>query len=492
MESGAEIPSYDSVNQSITSPGSTEGSVALDRQSVPANAFLGERVLTFPDADSYEAYLAGLARLELAPITQIDSLRSVRVSRDTLAKLNPDDFGAKSDFSYRVQAPLPPVETNPELLNALRPYALSAYSIAGGAVEGQGQGIVVAIVDSGIEEHALLDATAITEMDFTGDGHQQASHGTAVASIVAGRQGVAPQAELLSVRVLDKNGEGSGFDLAAAIIESVDFGAQIINMSLGVYEDIPVLREAVGYAQAKGVVLVAAAGNDGRGVLPYPAAYSGVLAVTAVDATGRQAIFPNRSKQIDVAAPGVGIEVAAEDGGHSFFSGTSAAAPFISGTLATLMSEGVSGAQAVEILKQHLNDSGAPGVDPLYGAGVMDWGRLRERGIPELHDIAMASVYMDRRGAPGKSSPMLLTVQNRGTSWLPGATLEFTPETGAVQTFSIGSMQPGEIQTREVYVSLPTSSDDVYIFTATASLKDGLVDVHPDNDIERMRFQNRP
>ena len=458
---------------------------------VPRNALAGERILRFEDAQAYADYLAALDQAGYQPMSRIDALHAVRVSREAADQVNPDRFGGEADFSYRVEVPTPPTELDPALLSRLRPYGVSAYAIAGGSIEGEGRGITVAVLDSGIDTHPLLDQTTITELDYTGAGRADSTHGTAVASIIAGREGVAPLAELISVRVLDGEGQGSSFDLAAGILEAVDLGAQVINLSLGVYEDVPVLHEAVRYAQERGVVLVAAAGNHARNQLPYPGAYTGVLTVTAIDASGRQAIFPNRSTRIDFAAPGVGIETAGADGGRQLFSGTSAAAPLISGTLALLMSEGagMTGAQAVDVLKKYLNDQGAPGVDPLFGGGVVDWGRLRERHIPGLNDIAMASVYLDPRGAPGKSSPVILTVQNRGTSWLSGATLEFVPQSGPKQTFSISSLQPGEIRSREVYVSLPTVSEDVFIFSASVELNDGLVDEHPENNQERMRYQ---
>src|SRR5690606_921845 len=159
-----------------------------------------------------------------------------------------------------------------------------------------------------------------------------------------------------------------------------DRGAAIINMSLGLYADADVVREAVHYAHDKGVVMVAAAGNDAFTQLAYPAAYPEVLAVTAVDAAGRQALFPNQSTTIDFAAPGVGLLAAAVDDRVESFSGTSAAAPVVTGTLAALISEDPSWTpiQAVAVLQRYLNDAGAAGIDPVYGAGVLDWDRLRE------------------------------------------------------------------------------------------------------------------
>jgi subtilisin family serine protease len=279
--------------------------------------------------------------------------------------------------------------------------------------------------------------------------------------------------------------------VAQGIVQAVDHGVQIINLSLGVYQDTPLLRQAVKYADDRGVIMVAAAGNDGYNRMPYPAAYPQVLAVTAVDAKGQHALFPNQSEEIDFAAPGVGILTAKEDKGTTLFSGTSAAAPFVSGTLATLMSgaAALSPKQAVEILKRYLNDQGAPSADPVYGAGLVDWDRLRERATPDLLDVALADIYLQPDAEQGTTVPIEVTVQNRGTNWFSGAQLEVFVGEAKPISFVLGSLAPGQTTTRKVYTQIPTlDSDETLSLTARVLPKELKDDVRLNNNIKAVSF----
>lgn len=466
------------------------------REAAPIGAIRGERVLYFADAESYAAYLRALQRAGLSPLRSIDQLLSVRVSMDVLKALDPGEYNAQTDYNYRVTQPLPPVVIDPELLSKLQPYADSAYHIAGGYFEGDGAGVLVAVLDSGYVMHPALEGSVQIEDDLTGEGMSTkgAGHGTSVASIVGGRDGLVPSVDLMLLRVLDAEGQGNSFDVASGIIEAADAGASIINLSLGVYEDSTILRAAVDYALAQSIIVVAAAGNDARSGLPYPAAYPGVLAVTAIDANHRQAVFPNQSDQIAMAAPGVGIVALGEDAENVYFSGTSAAAPFVSGALAGLLGESSSRtpAQAVAILKSVLNDSGAPGTDPVYGGGWIDWGRLRERDISGILDVSVASIYIDPSLRPGARASVLVTVQNRGTEWLPGGTLEVRLDDQPSQSFTISSLQVGETSTREVYTMLPTSAHKVPLVVDAEVVSSGAqLDTRPENNRLRLGVQPR-
>ncbi|MDC0504110.1 S8 family serine peptidase, partial [Verrucomicrobiales bacterium] len=98
---------------------------------------------------------------------------------------------------------------------------------------------------------------------------------------------MAPASDILSIRVLDAEGLGNSYTVASGIVTAVDSGASVINLSVGGYSDSTVLREAVAYAIDSGVAVVAAAGNDGSNAPSYPAAYEGVVGVSAVDAEGQ-------------------------------------------------------------------------------------------------------------------------------------------------------------------------------------------------------------
>ena len=381
--------------------------IGIQDLAYPSNAIPGELVFHFDSRQDYLAYLKALTNEGIAPLGQIDELLALRIPERALLRANLAHSATRASYSYQIERPLPPVENDPEALANLRHYGLSARAITGGIVAGQGEGVIVAILDSGIQAHSHFDHVHIMPIDLVGDGvaGRGAAHGTSVASIITGREGITPAAELIVVRVLDDEGLGNSYDVAQGIVQAVDLGAQIINMSLGVYQDAALLRQAIKYADDRGVIMVAAAGNDGYNWMPYPASYPQVLAVTAVDAGGQHALFSNQSKEIDFAAPGVGILTANEDRGTTLFSGTSAAAPFVSATLASLISgdNALPPKQAVEALKRYLNDQGPPSADPFYGAGLVDWDRLRERATPNLLDVALADIYLQPNAQPGNT-----------------------------------------------------------------------------------------
>ena len=460
----------------------------------PENAISGEMVVHFTSREDYLAYLQALANAGLSPLGQIDELLVVRIGKDAMTGPNPGLYGARGSFSYRVEQPLPPVEIDPELYSQLRAFGASAYAVVGGIVEGDGSGVLVGILDSGLAAHVQFDDVGIESVDLTGAGisGSGAMHGTAVASIIAGSEGIAPGAELFVVRVLDDQGLGNSFQVAQGIVQAVDMGVDVLNMSLGVYQDTQVLREAVRYAASKGVIMVAAAGNDAYAQLPYPAAYSEVLSVTAVDGVGRQALFPNQSDAIDFAAPGVGVLTAKEDEGTMLFSGTSAAAPFVSATLASLLSADPtrSPQEVVDIMKRYLDDAGAPGTDAVYGAGVVNWDRLRERDTDDILDVALADIYLPANALPGTTMPIEVIVQNRGTTWLGTSTLSVIVGEADPVDFTIGTLSPGQTTTRKVFAEVPSiHSEDSLDIAAQVVPEEPMDDVRLENNTKAVFFK---
>jgi subtilisin family serine protease len=462
----------------------------------PPNAVSGEYVIHFDDRKDYRAYLAALREAGHKPLGQIDELMAVRIPGDALRAIDFGRYGARAGYSYRVERPLPPVEIDPVALAGLRGFGASARSIVKGVPHGDGSGVIVGILDSGIEAHPQFDDVYIVNIDLAGGGISGpgAEHGTSVASIISGKEGIVPNAELFVVRVLDDKGLGNSYHVAEGIVQAVDLGVKVINLSLGVYQDSLLLKQAVQYASDRGVVLVAAAGNDGYDGMAFPAAYEEVLAVTALDAKGSQAVFPNRSEMIDFAAPGVGIRTAKNDEGTTLFSGTSAAAPFVSGTLASLMSgeNAMSAVDAVDVLKRYLNDAGAPGPDPVYGKGVLDWDRLRERATPNILDVALAGIHLSPDARPGTNMPIEVTVQNRGTKWFNQAKLEILVNDAEARTFNIGTLGPGQITTRKVYAQLPSIDSDESLNLAARVLPEEVdEDVRLENNVEVIQYRPR-
>ncbi|MGD8396048.1 MAG: S8 family serine peptidase [Candidatus Eiseniibacteriota bacterium] len=257
-----------------------------------------------------------------------------------------------------------------------------------------GEGITIAVVDTGVDlDHPeLVDRIATGGYDFIdddavpddvqdgldqdGDGlvDEAAGHGTHVAGLALL---VAPDARVLPVRVLDSEGWGDVFTVAAAVLHASEHGAEVINMSVGIDGQAPEIADAVAVAIARGCFIVSSAGNAGRNA-PYhnPAGLNEVYAVTASDTADHLAEFSNFGPHIDLCAPGVGLESTYVGGGHAVWSGTSMAAPLVSGGAALIraidgLAEGWEIAAALELgAGEVVLDR--PGLAHLTGAGRLD------------------------------------------------------------------------------------------------------------------------
>ncbi|MER5963028.1 type VII secretion-associated serine protease mycosin [Streptomyces sp. NPDC002057] len=259
-----------------------------------------------------------------------------------------------------------PATTTPAHADTIRArqWGLEALHTAEAWRTTKGEGVTVAVLDTGVDaRHPDLEGSVLPGRDLVGFGASRgdrawARHGTAMAGIIAGHGhgpeggdgvlGIAPDAEILPVRVIlesadksrDKARKTRGTALAEGIRWAADHGADVINLSLG--DDSksahPDAGEdaAVQYALAKGVSVVASAGNGGEkgDHISYPAAYPGVIAVTAVDRYGTHASFSTSRWYATVSAPGVDIAIADPDRRYYEGWGTSAAAAFASGAVA--------------------------------------------------------------------------------------------------------------------------------------------------------------
>ena len=183
----------------------------------------------------------------------------------------------------------------------------------------------------------FLDGNGIRLLDplLKLSGTPPAAHGTFVAGLLVA---VAPDATLMPLRAFDDNGNTDVFTLAKAIRYARKNGAQVINMSFGTLSDSRVLRDAIEYAKAGNVLLVASAGNNNTSSVQYPAAYPGVIAVAATDLFDRKASFSNYGKYVFVDAPGTHIISATPGGGYGIASGTSYSAPMVAGMAALIRS----------------------------------------------------------------------------------------------------------------------------------------------------------
>jgi subtilisin family serine protease len=234
--------------------------------------------------------------------------------------------------------------------------AFAALGLAEASTLATGAGTVVAVLDTGIDEgHPLLSGRLLEGYDMVDDDADPADeangadddgdgaadeafgHGTFVAGVVAQ---IAPDALIIPIRVLDADGTGALHAVIEGIDYAVESGADVINMSFGLVEksDSKALKNALKRARKAGVVVVAAAGNDGDDEKRYPAAIKDIVSVTASNGDAASlAQFASRGKWVDVAAPGAGVVSAMPGGGYAEWDGSSMAAPVVSGQVALLM-----------------------------------------------------------------------------------------------------------------------------------------------------------
>jgi type VII secretion-associated serine protease mycosin len=252
-----------------------------------------------------------------------------------------------------------------------------------------GASTVLAVLDTGVDrDHPDLAPNLVTGRDVVNrdaDPSDDNGHGTAVAGVVGavtgngtGVAGVAWNAKIMPVKVLRADGTGFDGDIAAGITWAADHGADIINLSLGGFGSSTALDQAIDYALARDVLVVAAAGNEAAGVPSYPAAIPGVLAVAATDAQGQFAWFSNHGPWITLAAPGIGIVSTALAAGPTpaiaSATGTSFSSPIVAGVAALVRERHPAwrwDKVAYELVRT-ARDSGPAGVDDAYGFGIVD------------------------------------------------------------------------------------------------------------------------
>ena len=269
---------------------------------------------------------------------------------------------------------------------------LSGYGIPSLWSRTQGEGVRVAVLDTGVcEGHPAFYGAGMLHRNFTKDAvpFDTNGHGTHVAALIAGRHvmmGVAPRAQIMSCKVLGNDGVGSMDAVARAILFAVEMNCDLIVMALGAPVGSARLEQAILAADKASIPVICAAGNDG-GRVSYPAAYGSTIAVGAVDEAGQICEFSCRGKEIDVAAPGHKIRSAWVNGGYATLSGTSMAAPFVAGVLALAAAErgkAKLGWTARELIRQTSTDVGPPGKDNEYGWGLIAPSAILDTGCCEI------------------------------------------------------------------------------------------------------------
>lgn len=336
-----------------------------------------------------------------------------------------------------------------------------------------GLGVRVAIVDSGIDlDHPDLAPNIIAGFDAIrgGNGDDDNGHGSHVAGTVAavnnsiGVVGVAPQASLIAVKVLARNGSGWSEDIAEGIDWAVNSGqADVINMSLGSSSPSSLIQTAVERAAAAGVVIVCAAGNEGPGdnTVGWPAAFPECIAVSAwtdldgtstdIDGSGTDeslASFSSRGAEVEVTAPGVKIYSTYKDGSYATLSGTSMASPHAAGVVALLIQGGSSDPRA----------DLASNVEQVQGTA---------------HEVGSGLIRVGTPPPPNDAPVVTLSSPQDGAQFDVGATIDFSgsaadTEDGNLTGGITWSSSPAGVTGSGGSVSV-TLGEGVYTVTATVT-----------------------
>ncbi len=393
-------------------------------------------------------------------------------------------YAGLNHIAYAAAAPdTPPYYPKDPLIgdqwNMRRVGAPEAWAVTRGSYS-----LVVAVLDSGIDRlHVEFANRLLPGYDYVNgdnDPTDDFGHGTHVTGILAaaadngvGVAGLAPNVKILPLKVLDKGGGGSYYNIATAIRRAADSAAQIINLSLGGFQDDTILSDAIDYAHSKGVLVVAAAGNCAQpgGVcggaanpMYYPAAYPGVLAVAASDHYDNWAAYSGHRPYVGIAAPGgvSGDQIRSTlPGGYGYKNGTSMATPLVSAAaaLAWTLSPAATSQQVVDILQSTadkvpviLPDTGqlvpyVNGRNDYFGFGRLNVGKaVRWAYPPTLTPVTEPQRFL--LGGPVTQQTRWVTLENpsaQGVLWKATVTygglwITAIPEMGSTAYGAPGSL----------------------------------------------------
>ncbi len=296
--------------------------------------------------------------------------------------------------------------------------------------------VIVAVVDTGVSlSHPEFAGRILPGWDFVNsdsDPSDDQGHGTHVAGIIAaamsnglGTTGLAPNVSILPVKVLSAAKSGTWANVALGIRYAADHGARVINLSLGGTTPSTALLDAIRYALNKGALVVAAAGNQSSSAPFYPAYYEEVVAVSATDEYDAYWSISNYGSWVDISAPGSSIWstywTASNPAAFSFMSGTSMAAPHVTGLAALIWSVNASltPAEVRTIIQNTATDKGTAGFDPYYG-----WGRIN----------VAAAVQAATGGSSGAPTATPTTAPTATPTKTPTAQPTATPTTAPTAT----------------------------------------------------------
>lgn len=318
---------------------------------------------------------------------------SARIPEESLALIKNEPAVAYIEADSIVTAIVPPTTSpapTPELLDSWGVMHIGAASAYAKGIKGAG--VKVAILDTGIDyTHPDLSDNYKGGYNFVYDNNDpiddsRYGHGTHVAGIIAAKDngtgvvGVAPEASIYALKVLNGGLMGLTSDILDAIDWAITNKMNIINMSFGAPLESQAFSDVCDLAYKAGITIFAAAGNFKQPVVDNPAGFASVIAVSATNPDDTLAYFSNYGDKVEVAAPGVNIKSTVKGGGYGLMSGTSQSTPHAAGVAALIISAGIQdmdqdGNIADEVRKQltlTATDLGAPGRDIYFGYGLVN------------------------------------------------------------------------------------------------------------------------
>ena len=354
----------------------------------------------------------------------------------------------------------------------------------------KGAGVKVAIIDTGIDyNHSDLHANYNGGWDFVNNDAypmDDNGHGTHVAGTVAaedngfGVVGVAPEAELYSLKVLDATGRGYMSDVVAAIQWATVNEIQVINMSLGGGASITLEAACLLAYYQDELILVAAAGNSGnppgRGDnVGYPAAYDSVIAVAATNQSDERASWSSTGPDVELAAPGVSIYSTLPGNNYGTYSGTSMACPHVAGVVALVIAAEFFNVR--DRLQSTADDLGAAGLDSKYGYGLVDAdeaaGVSGEEPPSAGGTMHVGSIDMSFKTAgPNMNAIATVTIVDENSAPVEGATVSGHWSVATTDTDSGVTDASGQVSFKSDRVKNPPSGT-TFTFTVDNVTKEG-------------------
>jgi lambda repressor-like predicted transcriptional regulator len=340
-----------------------------------------------------------------------------------------------------------------------------------------GEGVKVGIMDSGIDyNHPDLDDNYGGGYDFVNDDNDpmdDEGHGTHCAGIVAaednsiGTIGVAPDAELYAIKIMDVNGDAYTSDIISGLEWAIDNDIDIVSLSFGADYGSSSLQTALNTAYNNGLVIVAAAGNDGSffgtdDTIDYPARYTSAIAVGATDSNNIRASWSSTGSTLELMAPGVSIYSTTMSNSYGTKSGTSQATPHVAGVAALMLSKdpSLTNVEIRGILQDTADDLGEAGKDNKYGYGLVD----AEESVDTVEGSTPSSMHVH-------SIDMWFTSQSRKYTVYAKVKVVDDNE-GAVEGASV-SLELSDPNNKKTYFSGSTDADGFVTFSKGPTRRKG-------------------